>query len=237
MPPGRASASASTSPRSTPPDGSVGTGPTRFALSSPESRPATLPSRRRLCTMRHCRACQNEHHTDHARLRSIFDARALALLPFPASPHTLAGLFDRLEALLGRAMRAVQRVSMPHGGGRERMIEAAAGTGATAKIAASAISIVVLASSTIGATHALGHYHRPQHPHSHAHHRPIVQPVPSIAPVVSHRTRSNHRPHSVRGLGHTERVPGGFAYLGVPPPPKRSTAPVVKQRGGGPFGP
>lgn len=94
-----------------------------------------------LAHLRHCRACQAQHRTSGERLRSMFDARALALLPIPPSlPHAPAGLFDRLGELLARALRATQRISTPQAGVRERAIEAAAGTGATAKIAAGAVS-------------------------------------------------------------------------------------------------
>ena len=183
-----------------------------------------------LAHLRHCRTCQTEHHTSGAQLRSMFDARALALLPVPALPHTPAGLLDGLGELLARPVRAAQRLSAPQTGVRERVIEAAAGTGATAKIAVGVLGAVVLATGAVGATHTLGH-----RAHHHAPHTTVVAPV-SVTPAAVVRHVPSYGPRH-RPRRYTQRVPGGFAYLGVPTAPKRPQTPVVTQRGGGPFGP
>jgi hypothetical protein len=190
-----------------------------------------------LAHLRHCRACQAQHRTSGGRLRSMFDARTLALLPIPSLPHSPAGLFDRLGELLARALRATQRISAPRTGARERVIEAAAGTGATAKIAAGAVSVVVLAGSTIGAVHALRHDHN--HHRRRARHARVVSAPRTITPYTELRPRPRvaAKPRKPRLRAHTQHVPGGFAYLGVPTAPKRPRAPVVTQHGGGPFGP
>jgi hypothetical protein len=115
---------------------------------------------------------------------------------------------------------------------RERAIETAAGTGATAKIAAGVLGAVVLATGAVGTTHTLGH-----HAHHHAPRATVVAPV-SVTPAVislhvpSHRSRQ--APHR-----YAQRVPGRFAYLGIPAARRhaRTAAPAVKQHGGGPFSP
>jgi hypothetical protein len=184
--------------------------------------------------LRHCRACQTQHHTDGARLRSMFDARTLAPLPVPTLLHTKMSLLDRLGHLLGRPVRAAHRLSVPPSGMRERVIEAAAGTGATAKIAAGAIGIVMLAGTTIGVTHAVAHH---PHQHPHGHHSAIIQPAHTITRLPSRQPQQAVRPHAATRVLHTQRVAGAFGYLGVPTAPKRSQTPVVTQHGGGPFGP
>jgi hypothetical protein len=186
-----------------------------------------------LAHLRHCRTCRAQHHTSGTQLRSMFDARALALLPIPALPHTPTGLLDRLGDPLTRPIRAAHRLSAPPTGMRERVIEAAAGTGATAKIAAGAIGIVMLAGTTIGVTHVAAHH---EHEH-HRRHSTIVQPTYTITRAPIRRPLQAVKPHAARALPHTQHVSGAFGYLGVSAVPKRSQTPVVTQHGGGPFGP
>jgi hypothetical protein len=118
---------------------------------------------------------------------------------------------------------------------RERAIEAAAGTGATAKIAAGLASVAMLADGSLGTTHVPEHY-----PHHHRAHRlsvPVAGTITPAAVVVPRRTPAAGEPvapHHIR-----QRVPGGFAYLGIPTTSRhaRTAAPAVKQHGGGPFEP
>ncbi len=186
-----------------------------------------------LAHLRHCRVCRHQHHTDSARLRSMFDALALALLPIPTLPHTQMGLLERLGELAGRPFRAAHRLSVPPTGMRERVIEAAAASGATAKIAAGAIGVVMLAGTTISATHVFDQH---QHKH-HGHRSAIIRPTYAVTRIPVRQPPRAVKPHAARYQPDTQHVRGAFGYLGVPSAPKRSQTPIVMQRGGGPFGP
>jgi hypothetical protein len=181
--------------------------------------------------LRHCRKCQAQHRTDAPTLRATFDARVLGVLPAPALVGTHASLLDQLHASLSRITRLLHRQPAPPSGLRERAFEVVAGSGVGAKLAAGAIGAVLLAGGALHAAQPSVRHHA--HPVSHhatvvAATRPRRLPVPPKRPVRhAHTLPSPSQQHT----------PGGFSYLGVPATHARTGAPVVTQRGGGPFGP
>jgi RNA polymerase sigma factor (sigma-70 family) len=200
-----------------------------------------------LAHLRYCRACRAEHQTSDTRLREAFDQRVLSVLPAPVLLAGHSPLVEQAQGLLERGLRVLHRASGTPSGGRERVFEAVAGTGAAGKIAAGVIGVAVLAGGAVGVTRAVEHGHT-----RHSHRAGLVAPTtmsPTIATVAPISTRTGRRRHgkqpaALRGLH--QRVPVGFAYLGapgrpgtptVPTAPARTKAPVVTQRGGGPFGP
>ena len=208
-----------------------------------------------LAHLRYCRACRAEHHTSAPRLREAFDQRVLSVLPAPvlvAGGSLLAGngassVVEHAQRIAGRALRTLHRTSGTPSGGRERIVEAVAGTSAAGKIAAGALSIAVLAGGAVGVTRAIEHDHM-RRPHRAALLTPTTgsRTIANVAPTSTRKGRRRHhkQPEALRDLH--QRVPGDFAYLGVPSRPAtppapatraRPRVPVVTQRGGGPFGP
>ncbi len=185
-----------------------------------------------LAHLRHCRECCAQHRTDAAGLRAAFDSRVLGVLPAPIFLSTHASLLDPLQAALSRIARFLQRAWAPQAGARERVVEVVAGTGAGAKLAAGVVGVALLAGTTIGVSRIVAH-----HPYGHHGHRStLIQPTRTITHVASPRPQRTVRRHAALPGPHTQRVAGPFGYLGVPIAPKRR-APIVTQRGGGPFGP
>lgn len=189
-----------------------------------------------LAHLRHCRECCAQHRTDAAGLRAAFDSRVLGVLPAPIFLSTHASLLDPLHAAPLRIARFLQRAWAPQAGARERVVEVVAGTGAGAKLAAGVVGVALLAGGAIGAVSSPARHHGArQHSHSRPHVVVTTARPSSVAPHGSPAPRPQHRlPRPSQ-----QHTPGGFSYLGVPtsPAPHRAAAPVVKQHGGGPFGP
>lgn len=192
-----------------------------------------------LAHLRHCHDCQIRHKTDAMSLRAAFDARALSVLPLPIYTGSHSSLLEQLQATASRLVRFFQRISTPQAGVRERTLEVAAGTSASAKLAAGITSVLLLAGGAVGVatiTHPARHHNR-SHPVA-VHPRPIAPTAP-VRRAVPH-TRAAPR-QSLRRLPRPseQHTPGGFSYLGATPPPtsRPKDVPVVKQRGGSPFGP
>jgi len=189
--------------------------------------------------LRHCRECCAQHHTDAAGLRAAFDSRVLGVLPAPIFVGAHASLLDPLHAALSRIARLLQRVSAPQSGARERMIEIGAGAGTGAKLAAGVLGIAILAGGTVGAVSSPAHHHHRDRQHSPSPPHVIV-PAPRPRRVTLHRSPTTRPQHRLPRPSE-QHTPGGFSYLGVPtsasPLVHLAAVPVVKQRGGGPFGP
>lgn len=200
-----------------------------------------LAIRQALAHLRHCRTCQTEHKTSEAQLRSMFNQRALALLPLPMLTHARLWLFERFAGPAARVLRLTHRGPTAPTGTRERLIEVAgaASGGAAAKLAAGAISMAVLAGGAVGLTERQ-HHHHGHHHRAASHTKPVPTIKTSVPVLVAHIRRDE--PSTRRGLRPRQYEPGGFAYLGVPTmtkraPASRRSAPVVRQQGGGPFSP
>ncbi len=188
--------------------------------------------------LRHCHACQLRHKTDAVSLRAAFDARVLSVLPVYADSHT--SLLDQLQATVSRVARLFQRASTPQAGIRDRALEIAAGTSAGAKLAAGIAGVILLAGGAVGvATSSQPARHRNAPQRTAVVHALIVPPTTLGGRAVL------HKPPAARLTSHRlprpneQHTPGGFSYLGTSPPPTPRTkdVPVVKQRGGSPFGP
>jgi DNA-directed RNA polymerase specialized sigma24 family protein len=182
--------------------------------------------------LRHCRKCQVQHRIDATTLRARFDAQTLGVLPAPALVGKHTSLLDRLHASLSRIFRLLHREPAPPSGLRERAVEALAGSGATAKLAAGVISAVLLAGGALHAAHPATH-HRAHLVSRHA----IFVPAPRHRHPAAPPKRSTQLSHKLPSPSQ-QHTPGGFSYLGVPARPRTTpSAPVVKQHGGGPFWP
>ncbi len=193
-----------------------------------------------LAHLRHCHDCQIRHKTDAMSLRATFNARALAVLPLPAYASSHVSLLDQFQTVAARVARFFQRAWTPQAGVRERALEVVAGTSAATKLAAGIAGVALLAGGAIGAATS-GQPAR--HPHaarpSLAVHSRLVPPTLPGAPTVPPKRRaSDLRSHRLPRPSE-QHTPGGFSYLGASPPPASRPAkvPVVKQRGGSPFGP
>lgn len=211
------------------------------ALQSGEATSEEL-AERAFAHLESCAHCRSEHKTNAKRLRRSFQGQAAALLPLPL-------LLDHLGWLARAGVRArtVQYRLLPdgvpigQGGLRERAIALLAGAGAAGKVAATVVTVTVIAGGTLGATHVLEH--RPPHHHHRASHSAAARPrasssqaelagaslEPSLGansqgavhtPTPERRASPGHVvpiTHRASAPSRTnQREPGGFAYLGVP---------------------
>ena len=193
-----------------------------------------------LAHLRHCHACQIRHKTDAASLREAFDTRVLSVLPFPVYAALHKSLLDQCQPMIERVARFFHRARTPQAGVRERTLEVVAGTSAATKLATGIASVVLLAGGAVGAATS-SQPSRRRHsarPPAAVHSR-VLPPTVSLA-HTGPRTRPPLRLRSHPLPRPSEQhTPGGFSYLGASPQPTPHSAnvPVVKQRGGGPFGP
>jgi DNA-directed RNA polymerase specialized sigma24 family protein len=141
-----------------------------------------LAWRQALAHVRHCRECRAEHQVTFAQLRARFDREALALLPLPVAGSAHISLVDRVLAVLERPVRLLERLSGGGGVARERVVEAAAATGVTAKVAVSVAGVVAVVATgvTVGV-----HEASPGHRHHHVTSAPTVAPLPRSSALVS----------------------------------------------------
>jgi hypothetical protein len=131
-------------------------------------------------------------------------------------------------------------LSTPQVGVRERTLEVVAGTSASTKLAAGIARVLLLAGGTIGAatiTHPARYHNNPTHPV--AVHPRRVAPIAPVRRGVPHTRAALQRSSRRLPRPSEQHTPGGFSYLGATPPPtpRPKDVPVVKQRGGSPFGP
>jgi RNA polymerase sigma factor (sigma-70 family) len=235
------------------------------ALQAGESTSEEL-AKRAFAHLDSCGRCRTEHQTNATRLRRSFEGQAAALLPLPA----LAGHLGWLARLSIRARILQSRLladgfPLGQGGVRERAAALLASSGVTAKVAAGAAIVAMIAGGTVGARHVL------DDPTSHYRHHaaratvertqaqatpanllktPITPATDVSSPKAPHSSRHKYRaspgrvPPSVdRATAHSARnEPGGFAYLGVPTSTSGLTsapehAHSAARSGGGPFSP
>jgi RNA polymerase sigma factor (sigma-70 family) len=197
--------------------------------------------------LRHCGICQARHGVNVEGLRSRFDRRVGVFLPGPAVVVGGAGSAgERVWAGCERVWRGVRGWWGHSGGGggvRERVVEAAAGggVGVGVKVAGGLAAVAVLAGGAVGVvgSGARGRERVLRRPAA------VVRGVPGVREARLGRveTRSDGRAAAVRTRRSPrlprvseQRTAGGFSYLGVPAR-RRVAAPVVSQRGGGPFSP
>jgi DNA-directed RNA polymerase specialized sigma24 family protein len=165
---------------------------------------------------RHCRKCQTQHHTDADTLRAMFDARVLGVLPAPILAATHTSLLDQLHAALSRISRVSHRPAGPPSGVRERAFEVLAGSGASAKLAAGVISVVLVAAGAVGATHSLTHHHPARNGVRRGLAHGVLVPTPRLRHIPA-------RPHHVPKASHTlprpnqQHTPAGSPTSGSPP--------------------
>lgn len=187
--------------------------------------------------LRRCAQCRRQHRISAVELEQSFGQRIRVLLPPLVVLPARHWLRAATHAIGLRAVRLAQRCPTPQDTVHERVIQAAAGTGAGVKIAACALSVAVIAGGAVGISGSLeGHTHH----HRHVRHSAPPAHVASVpvapAPAAPRRSRQHPRRHRLR-----QRTPGRFSYLGVPAPPPRPASrparPVVRQHGGGPFSP
>jgi hypothetical protein len=180
------------------------------------------------------------HKTDAPSLHAAFDTRALAVLPLPAHTitHAIPSLLDQLHPLLSRVARFFQRFSAQQTGGiRERGLEVAAGTSASAKLAAGIAGVLLLAGGAVSAATSSTPARRHRTPHHLVLRTTPVRPPAPVRPIASRRQSPSSRSRRLPSASE-QHTPGGFSYLGTPQPAhSRIAAPVVGQDGGGPFGP
>jgi hypothetical protein len=205
-----------------------------------------------------CASCRAEHKTNSGRLRRSFQERAAAVLPAPILAAHL-GWLARIDA---RVRTLTQRWPAGGAGGemRERAIAMATTGGVSAKLAAGAATVAVIAGGTLGASHVLS---PPRHAHARSAHRrqaaakgsaavqshPALQSERHSVPVPPAASETSRRASSARVK---RREPGGFAFLGVPGGTRPTTARTARaantstpapqtqasqQTGGGPFSP
>jgi hypothetical protein len=134
--------------------------------------------RQAIAHLRHCRDCQKQHHVTGKEMRTRFDERTLAVLPVPALLLTHVTLLDHLHGLLARPLQLFERFSSSNGAVRERLLESAAATGATAKVAGVVVSAAVFAGGVAADVH-----HELQHSRSHhRHHVNVMARSASLEP-------------------------------------------------------
>ncbi len=141
-----------------------------------------LAWRQALAHVRHCRECRTEYQVTFAQLRARFDRQALALLPLPVAGSAHISLVDRVLAVLERPVRLLERFSGGGGVARERVVEAAAATGVTAKVAVSVAGVVAVVATgvTVGV-----HEASPGHRNHHTTSARTVPPLPRSSALVS----------------------------------------------------
>ncbi|HET7378602.1 MAG TPA: hypothetical protein VFJ24_01040 [Gaiellales bacterium] len=193
-----------------------------------------------LAHLRHCRSCQSEHGVDASALRARFDARVAVFLPGPVVARDGWSSPERVWASFERLWRGVQRWRAPQAGVRERVVEGTVGggVGLGVKVAGGIAGVALLAggaAGVVGST-AGGHERLEHRPATVVRTTPAVQEARVRARAGRHAAPARVRPSRRLPRPSEQRTPGGFSYLGVPEQ-RAPAAPVVKQRGGGPFGP
>jgi DNA-directed RNA polymerase specialized sigma24 family protein len=207
-----------------------------------------------------CPRCRVEHQTTAKRLRQAFTQQAVALLPLPTLTHT--SWLSRALAHTKRLQRHPGKPPLHASQAHARLAMILANTGTPTRVAGPLAAAALLTAGAIGANHALTHTSTPHH------HHPIIAPAtatplptdpipPRQTAAATHRRyQPGHaeKPLLPFGPGHvvaihphpaTERpqeqhTPGGFAYLGVPPPTPRTASPEQQTHipgGGGEFSP
>jgi RNA polymerase sigma factor (sigma-70 family) len=104
--------------------------------------------------LRHCRSCQGQHRVSSSELEAGFQQGALALLPLPALAASHVSLIDRVQAMLQRPLRLLDRAAPSNGGLRERAVEGVAGGAAAAKVAI-AVGVIAVTGAAIEVHHVV----------------------------------------------------------------------------------
>jgi DNA-binding CsgD family transcriptional regulator len=203
-----------------------------------------------------CVRCQLEYGTNAARLRRRFHDQAAALLPPVLLGHLswLARLGVRARLFAHRL--GVDTAPIGQGSTREATITVLTGGGAIAKVAATAVTVGVLAGGAV-VTNVVEHPTSPNQQHRPPAARTMatgstLDGRASASTTVAASARGRHvQSGSRRGSRDPAQMePGGFAYLGVPTASttkahassaKTVSAHVARsspeQRGGGLFSP
>jgi hypothetical protein len=193
-----------------------------------------------LAHLRHCRACRSEHGVDAGALRARFDVRVAVFLPGPVLARASWSSPERVWASFERLWRGVQRWRAPQAGMRERVIEGTVGggVGLGVKVAGGIAGVALLAGGAVGVvgSTAGGRERVERRPAAVVRTATGVRGARVGALAGRHAAPARVRPSRRLPRPSEQRTPGGFSYLGVPEQ-RAPTAPVVRQRGGGPFGP
>lgn len=229
-----------------------------------KERQQTSPelAERAIAHLQGCPRCRAEHKITARGLRLAFEQQAAALIPLPillAHPGWLSRVLERSKALQRPHWKTPFHASEAHA----RLAMMLANTGPGARAAAPLALAALLTAGAIGAEHALTHTSTP-----HPHHTPTSHAAPAAAFTVgpepglqTQLAASTHqqpaRPKRALppfGPGHTvpaarprakksatgQHAPGGFAYLGAPPPAREPEPPARQTHipgGGGEFSP
>jgi RNA polymerase sigma factor (sigma-70 family) len=229
-----------------------------------KERQQTSPelAQRAIAHLQGCPRCRAEHKITPRGLRLAFEQQAAALIPLPITlAHTswLSRVLACSKALRHPHWKTPLRASEAHA----RLATMLANTGPGARTAAPLALAALLTTGAIGAEHAFTHTSTPHRHHAAASHAAsaaaFTAPEPGLPTQLSATTHQQPaRPKKALppfGPGHAvpvtqppakkaatdQHAPGGFAYLGSPPPPARHPEIPARQThipgGGGEFSP